>query len=147
MGEIAGQFDIGMERTEGYRFTVRFDKDQYQPIVIDEPEPIGSDSAPNAARYLAAAIGNCLSASLLFCTGRHRLEIEHIETEVHVEIARNDRGRLRIAKVAVRIRPTVDVDAKGFQRCLGLFEDYCVVTQSVRDGIDVDVQVEPRSPG
>jgi uncharacterized OsmC-like protein len=28
-------------------------------------------------------------------------------------------------------------------RCLEVFEDYCVVTQSVRDGIDITVSVEP----
>jgi len=31
------------------------------------------------------------------------------------------------------------------QRCLELFEDFCVVTQSVRAGIAVDVAVEPIS--
>jgi hypothetical protein len=29
------------------------------------------------------------------------------------------------------------------QRCLELFEDFCVVTQSVRAGINVEVDVEP----
>ena len=29
------------------------------------------------------------------------------------------------------------------ERCLELFEDFCVVTQSVRNGIEVDVAVEP----
>jgi hypothetical protein len=29
------------------------------------------------------------------------------------------------------------------RRCLELFEDFCVVTQSVRSGIAVDVSVEP----
>lgn len=28
-------------------------------------------------------------------------------------------------------------------KCLGSFEDFCVVTQSVREGIDVRVRVEP----
>lgn len=31
------------------------------------------------------------------------------------------------------------------RRCLELFEGFCVVTQSVRRGIDVDVAVEPVS--
>jgi hypothetical protein len=31
----------------------------------------------------------------------------------------------------------------GYARSLKLFEDYCVVTQSVRQGIDVKVEVQP----
>jgi hypothetical protein len=30
------------------------------------------------------------------------------------------------------------------RRCLELFEDFCVVTQSVRRGIDAEVAVAPR---
>lgn len=144
MGDAINEFDVHVERVEGYRFTVRFDKDQYEPVVFDEPEPLGQDAAPNAARYLAAAVGNCLSASLLFCTSRHKLELEGIETEVHAEISRNEKGRMRISKLNVRIKPQGQLDAKGFERCVGIFEDYCTVTQSVRAGIDVDVVVEPK---
>jgi hypothetical protein len=34
-------------------------------------------------------------------------------------------------------------DAQVVDRCFDAFEDYCVVTESVRSGIEVDVQVEP----
>jgi len=34
---------------------------------MDEPEPMGGNSGPNACKVLAATIGNCLTASLLFC--------------------------------------------------------------------------------
>ena len=62
-----------------------------------------------------------------------------------VEIIRNESRRLRVGQVDVTLRPTVDADDASFQGCLDKFEDFCVVTQSVRQGIDVNVQVEPRS--
>jgi uncharacterized OsmC-like protein len=143
MSEEMHGFDIELERKTGYQFEVRFDKAHYAPIVVDEPPPIGDDTAPNAARYLAAAIGNCLSASLLFCASRSRVELTDVTATVHTEIARNDKGRLRITKVEVKIHPRGDLEGRAFERCRQLFEDYCVVTQSVRQGIDVEVSVEP----
>ena len=105
--------------------------------------PIGHDTAPNAARFLSAAIGNCLSASLLFCARKAKVQLGPIRTVVRTQILRDGRGRLRIGKIEVRIDPRIpDAEKRKALRCLDLFEDYCVVTQSVRQGIDVQVAVE-----
>ena len=64
---IASRFSVRVEQVEGFEFLVKFDKEQFAPLRLDEPPPLGHDVAPNAARILAAAVGNCLSASLVFC--------------------------------------------------------------------------------
>jgi hypothetical protein len=47
----------------------------------------------------------------------------------------------------VRLTPTVPAEQHpAVPRCLALFEDYCVVTASVRPAIDVRVTVEPVAP-
>ena len=74
------EFGISVERLSGYEFRVSFDKPQYASLTLDEPAPLGDDSAPNAARVLAAAIGNCLSASLVFCLSRSKVELESLRT-------------------------------------------------------------------
>jgi hypothetical protein len=57
---------------------------------------------------------------------------------------RNDAGRLRITGGHVALCPQVAAaDLPGIGRCLDIFEDFCVVTQSVRGGIDLRVTVEP----
>ena len=59
-------------------------------------------------------------------------------------MGRNERGRFRISGLDVTIEPTVRGEpSKKFDRCLELFEEFCIVTQSVRDGIEVGVSVEP----
>jgi uncharacterized OsmC-like protein len=136
-------FTIEMEQTEDYAFRVRFDRDQFAPLDMDEPPPLGKESGPNASRVLAAAIGNCLSASLLFCARKGRIQVGPIRTKVTVRTARNDRGRLRVAGVRVEIDPRLsDEEKQKALRCLDLFEDYCIVTQSVRQGIPVEVSVK-----
>lgn len=139
--EPAGGFKIQIEQVEGYKLVARFDKDQYTSLEMDEPPPLGADSAPNPARILAAAIGDCLSASLIFCAKRAGVVLEGVRTEVDVELVRNARKRLRIGRVEVKIDPGA-TGAAALSSCLEAFEDFCVVTQSVREGIDVQVKVQ-----
>ncbi len=141
--EIVQEFTISMKQLDNFEFEVLFDKERYAPLRMDEPEPLGRDSAPNASRILAAAIGNCLTASLLFCTRKARVELGPMETRVRVKLGRNERGRLRIAGVEVEIDPHFPPgEREKAARCLELFEDFCVVTQSVREGIPVEVRVK-----
>ena len=140
------RFELKLTGGEGYRFTIDFDMDDVEPLHVDEPPPLGEGDGPNPSRLLGAAVGSCLSASLLFCLRKARLEIAGVETTVEGEMVRNDAGRLRIGKMAVRVSPEMSEEhQKKMDRCLSLFEDFCVVTQSVRDGLDVDVTVEPRT--
>lgn len=137
-------FALSMERRERFRFDVTFDDPAWPAVAMDEPAPLGDDTAPNASRLLGAAVGNCLAASLLFCLEKARVPVEGMRAEVLGEMGRNDKGRLRIQGVKVVLRPSVPgVPAERLARCLDLFEDFCVVTQSVRGGIDVEVSVEP----
>ncbi len=140
----AESFTFTMDLQDDYRFLVDFDQESVPPLLLDEPEPLGNGDGPNAARLLAAAVGNCLSASMLYCLRRARIDVQGIHTTVSGTLERNDAGRLRIGGIDVRIEPVVDESEQPrMQRCLELFEDFCVVTQSVRDGITVDVTVQP----
>ena len=111
---------------------------------MDEPPPVGDGTGPNPTRLLGAAVGSCLSASLLFCMRKARLQPGEITATVEGTLERDDRNRLRVGGLQVRIRPTLgEDDASRARRCMDVFEDFCIVTQSVRSGIDIDVVVEP----
>jgi uncharacterized OsmC-like protein len=127
---------------KGYSFNVEFDLKGMPGLVVDETKPIGNDAGPNPTRLLSAAVGHCLSSSLLFCLTKAKIETKSIETTVATNIARNAEGRLRVKTMDVRIR--LDVDEKDklrLPRCLEIFENYCTVTESVRKGIEVKVNV------
>ena len=137
------EFDLTIEQGAGYELRTRFDKEQYAELMLDEPAPLSGDAAPNAARILAASIGGCLAASLVFCMSRAGTPLESIRAAVHVELVRNAERRLRIGHVAVKLMPQLGASQEKLAKCLESFEDFCVVTQSVRQGLDVRVSVEP----
>lgn len=138
----AQRFALSLTLQDGYAFTVDFG-DGLAPLVADEQPPLGAGRGPNPARLLAAAVGSCLGASLLFCLRKARVEITELRTSVEGTIVRNEEGRLRIGEIRVRLAPHVAPEHRDrMGRCLELFEDFCIVTQSVRQGIAIDVQVE-----
>ena len=136
------EFTITVDQIEDFEFRVRFDHPQHAGLTLDEAPPLGKDAGPTAARLLAAAIGNCLSASLLMCAKKSRVEMGLMKTRVTTRIDRTEKGRLRIKGVDVELDPAItEADREKAQRCLSLFEDYCTVTQSVREGFPINVTV------
>jgi uncharacterized OsmC-like protein len=58
---------VHIELTENQRFVATFpDLPGVAAITVDEAPPLGRAAGPNPAALLAAAVGNCLAASLLF---------------------------------------------------------------------------------
>jgi len=114
--------------------------------VVDETSPLGDDTGPNPAALLAAALGSCLSASLVFCLRKARIEPEGVTADVTARIVRNDRGRYRIGDVDVELALSLPDGVQGSERCQQIFEDFCIVTESVRHGIPVSVRVTKDEP-
>ncbi len=128
----------------GYKFSVTFDEQDIEgKLHMDESKPVGRGEGPTAAMMLSSAVGHCLTSSLLFCMEKSRAKIERIETDLVTNLARNEKGRWRVAgiKVNMKVKPESG-DAEKLERCKGIFEDFCIVTESVRHGTKIDVEVE-----
>jgi uncharacterized OsmC-like protein len=139
-------FSISLDLESGFTQSVDFGIPGVPPLVLDEPPPLGAGSGPNPARLLAAAVGSCLAASLVMCMRKARVDVRGVRTRVDGTLVRNERGRLRIGGLRVRLEPVVPADQHDrVPRCLALFEDFCVVTASVRQGLPVEVDVVPTS--
>lgn len=136
------RFSLTLTLRDGFEFAADFDQPGVPDLVLDEPPPLGAGHGPNAARVLAAAVGNCLGASLLLCLRKARIEVKELRVSVDGSLVRNERGRLRIGELRVALHPDVPPEqVERMGRCLDIFEDFCIVTESVRQGIDVQVTV------
>lgn len=137
------EFSFEMEWVEHLAFNVKWDFHDSPDLYMDEPPSMGGDGkGPNAARMIVAGVANCLSASLAFCLTKSRVGMEGMKVRCQGTLERNERGRLRLT--GIRIEPLVrmpDKDLAKLDRCLGIFDDFCIVTESVRNGIPVDINV------
>jgi len=136
------EISVSMELVKDYEFKVTFDGN-FAELIMDEPPPLGAGNGPNATTVISAAFGNCLSASLLFCLHKIRVKPTALKTIVTTRMVRNEKKRLRVGPSHVTIALGLDSEGRDrLGRCLDLFEEYCIVTQSVRGGIDVSVEVQ-----
>jgi organic hydroperoxide reductase OsmC/OhrA len=141
----AGRFTINLEQLDDYQFNVKFDLPKAADVLMDEPPPLGERAGPNASRMLAAAAANCLSASLLFCLTKtmEQVPANALKTEATGILVRDEKKRLRVGGLEVTLR--IDdqlVDSPRLKRCMDLFEDFCVVSASIRQGIPIKVTVQ-----
>jgi uncharacterized OsmC-like protein len=132
---------VRLEQTKDYQFKVDFG-DSVPMLLADEPAPLGSGTGPSPVQLLAAAVGNCLSDSLLFALRKFKQVPEPLRCDVEAQVGRNSEGRMRVLQIRAVL--TLGVPAAKLEhldRVLDQFESFCTVTQSVGQGIPVVVEV------
>jgi organic hydroperoxide reductase OsmC/OhrA len=135
-------FTIHLEQFEGYQFNLKFDWPDVPELSLDSGPPLGRSAGPDAERLLAGAVGYCLTASLFFCMRKFKQTPGTLRTEVSGVLARNERGRLRVGQLNARIHLSDEAgQIAHFDRCAQQFEDFCVVSDSIRHGIPLNVEI------
>ena len=147
---MAHTFSIKMTKTGPMEFKTQFDNEMFPDLMFDEPAASGgNDNYPNASRILTAAVMNCLSASFTFCLTKSRIPMDEFELTATATstLDRNEQNRLRVKNITVDLKPTFKGEAASeemkakIQRCINIFQDYCVVSASVKQGIDITTNV------
>jgi organic hydroperoxide reductase OsmC/OhrA len=135
-------FTITLQQEQDYSFRVRFEDTEAPDLLTDEPAPLGKAEGPNPSRLLVAAVANCMAASLLFALRKYKNEPGLLSVRATARMGRNADGRMRVQGVEAEILlPELAGSYAQLERILAQFEDFCVVTQSVRTGLPVAVRV------
>lgn len=132
---------VTLNQTQDYQFDVSFGNG-VPALHCDEPAPLGQGTGPSPVQLLTAAVGNCLSDSLLFALRKFKQTPEPLRAEVQAEVGRNAEGRLRVLHIHARLHLGVPAaQLEHLDRVLSQFEAFCTVTQSVGQGIPVKTEV------
>lgn len=139
---MESQVQIKLVQQADFRFAAHFDDPLMPVLMTDEPPPLGSGLGPNPEQLLGTAVANCLAASLLFAMRKFKNDASPLQAVATVTPVRNEQKRMRIGSIAVDLRLGVaESMIVSLDRVLSQFEDFCVVTQSVRSAIPVTVRV------
>ena len=132
---------VELAQLADYRFENRFGAD-VPALHTDEPAPLGTGQGPSPVQLLCAAVGNCLSDSLLFALRKFKQAPEPLRCVVRAEVGRNAENRLRVLRMDADLHLCVPAAAlEHLDRVLASFEAYCTVTQSVGQGIAIHTRV------
>ena len=135
---------VGLSLEEEMIFSCELGNMKVKDCYIDDSHTEEVDMlGPNPTRMLGLALLGCLSASFIFCLKKKNLTLDDLKAEAELKIARNKKGFWRVMKIDVdlNIRISDPITRKRADQCKKMFEQYCTVTQAVRDGIDVEVNV------
>ena len=132
-------FSVKLKLLENYLFQIDFG--EFGNVLTDEPEPIGGGEGPSPTAMLAASVANCLSASLLFALRKYKQDPGEINATVTGTVARVEKYQ-RVTKLTVQIHLAVASDSLAdLDKAVSQFENFCTVTESVRHGIPVEVEI------
>lgn len=138
---MAETISVTITQKENYQFLVDFGA-AMPNLLADEPAPLGNGEGPAPTQLLAAAVANCLSASLLFALKKFKQDAGGITTTATCVVDRNEGNRLRVVRIDVAIRlESSAAKMEHLDRILGQFEAFCTVTQSIQSGIPVEIAV------
>ena len=132
---------VSLVQQHDYRFDIQFGG-TIPVLTGDEPAPLGTGLGPSPVQLLSAAVGNCLSDSLLFALRKFKQAPEPIRCDITSQVGRNPEGRLRVLAMTAKL--TLGVPAAALQhldRVIEQFEAFCTVTQSVGQGIPITIEI------
>jgi uncharacterized OsmC-like protein len=132
---------VTLHQDSGYRFVHTF-ADGMATLQSDLPPPVGGGTGPSPEHLLAAAVGSCLSSSLVFTLSRFKEDPSPLTTTVTAIEGRNEANRLRVQRLEVKITlGRAAADLPHVERAVATFEEFCTVTASVRAAIPVALEI------
>lgn len=108
----------------------------------------GDDDRPNPGHLLCAALAACLESTTRILADHFGVQIDDLTVEVAGEVDvrgclavdRGVRPGFRHIGAEIRIRPAPGTDPVRVQQILGQVEALCVTLDTIRHGVQVDVE-------
>lgn len=141
--EYKSQVGIKLEEEMIYRCDLG--QIQMSDLFIDEQHKRTIDKiGPNPSKLLALSVLSCLASSFTFCLQKKNFSLSDIEGTAVITSKRNKKGFWRLKNIDVKLNPKIDNPEmlKRADQCKDSFEEYCVISESIREGIKINLKLE-----
>ncbi|MBS7246684.1 MAG: OsmC family protein [Candidatus Jordarchaeales archaeon] len=131
-------FEVELNWIKNFLFEVTVNG--FPKFHMDELEPVGEDSAPNPADYLLVSVGGCVASSFIYSTLKHGIPLKKLQIKVRGKYTRK-KGMIRVGEVNVELQVDLadESTAKNLESCLNVFRKYCIISESLREGIPINI--------
>lgn len=136
---------VSLKQEEEMIYKCNLGEIKMDTLYIDEKHDKNSERiGPSPVKLLALSVLGCLAASFSFCLNKKEFSLSDLLGHAEVTIARNDKHLWRVKKIDVRISPKIDTPElrKRADQCAKFFEQYCIISESLRNGIEVNLELE-----
>jgi len=136
---------VGIELTENMIYKCDLGQINMADLFIDETRKKRTDRiGPSPTKLLALSVLGCLASCFEFCLQKKGFTLSDLDGRAEVTFARNEKNLWRIKKIDVELLPKIDNPEmrKRVAQCKRLFKHYCIITESLRKGIEIDVNLE-----
>ena len=137
--------EVGIKLEEEMIFKCDLGQIQMNDLFIDEQHKKSIDKiGPNPSKLLGLSVLGCLAASFAFCLQKKNYTLSDLDGKAEIISKRNEKGFWRLKKINIKLNPKIDNPEmrKRADQCMKFFEQYCIISESVRNGIDLDVKID-----
>jgi len=137
--------EVGIKLEEEMIFKCDLGQIQMNDLFIDEKHKKSVDKiGPNPSKLLALSVLGCLAASFAFCLQKKNFTLSDLEGKAIILSKKNEKGFWRLKKINIKLTPKIDNPEmrKRVEQCIEVFEQFCFISESLRNGIDLEVKIE-----
>lgn len=137
--------EVGIKLEEGMIFKCDLGQIKMNDLFIDEQNKKSINKiGPNPSKLLALSVLACLAGSFTFCVQKNNSLLSDIEGKAIITSKRNEEGFWRLKKIDITLNPKIDNPKmrKRVDQCQKNFEQFCIISESIREGIDININLD-----
>jgi uncharacterized OsmC-like protein len=142
------EIKIELEQPQNGDLLIKFNSETMDDLIVKKAGVPKEKMGGEARKLLAASLAECMFSTFASLLDWARVKYSKLRADVTVSTEKDERGRLCVGQVNVKIEVEIPGDEesqKRFRRAENLFKRGCLMSRSLERGIKVNYAVNAKS--